>query len=166
MPSDEFDQMIKADLEAMQIFLQAKATRTAVSLEEFVKTAFLNGASREEIKSLLLTDLEEGGRLFGEFRNAIRATSNGVMNRVRDTAQFAEDYKVEKYRWIAVMVNTCPDCIDRHGEVGTMEEWEAQGLPRTGFTVCKENCKCVLLDADTTILEPVRRGQRSKVTMI
>lgn len=166
MPEDEFEQMMNTDIESMRIFLKAKASRTAVTLEEFVQTALLQGASREEIKKVLLTDLEEGGRLFGEFRNAVRATSNGVINRLRDTAQFAEDYKIEKYRWVAVLVNTCPDCIARHGEVGTMEEWESQGLPRAGFTVCKENCKCVLLDADTTILEPVRRGKRSKVVSV
>lgn len=163
MPEKELERMFNVDVESMRIFLAAKATRTAVTIEEFIQTALLQGASEKEIENFLITDLEEGGRIFGEFRASVRATSNGVINRLRDTAQFAEDYKVTKYRWVAVLVNTCPDCIDRHGEVGTMDEWEAQGLPRAGFTVCKENCKCVLLDADTAILEPVKRGERSKV---
>ena len=36
-------------------------------------------------------------------------------------------------------------------------EWEADGLPRTGVTVCKENCKCMLLPSGTAILDPIQR---------
>lgn len=160
MPEQDFDQMFNADIEAMTIFMSTKAQRTALTIEEFIQTALLNGASKEQIRSLLLEDLEEGGRLFGEFRSSIRATSNGVINRLRDTAQFSKDYQIEKYRWVAVLVNTCPDCIERHGRVNTFEAWEEEGLPRAGFTVCKENCKCVLIDADTAVLEPIRRSKR------
>lgn len=166
MPADEFDQMLQIDVDSMRIFLKAKAQRTAVSISEFIETARLQGATKDQIRKLLLKDLEEGGRYFGEFRRAVQATSNGVINRLRDSAQFAEDYQVEKYRWVAVLVNTCPDCIDRHGRVQTMDEWEEEGLPRTGFTVCKENCKCVLINADSAVLEPVRRGERSKLRAI
>lgn len=163
MPAEEFDAMFKIDVDSMRIFLHTKAVRTAASIEEFIETARLQGATKAQIKKLLLKDLEEGGRYFGEFRRAIQATSNGIINRLRDTAQFSEDYQVEKYRWVAVLVNTCPDCIERHGRVKTMEEWEEEGLPRTGFTVCKENCKCLLINADSAVLEPVKRGQRSKL---
>ncbi len=150
----------------MRIFLNSKAARAAITIEEFIDTALLQGASEKEVETVLLKDLEEGGRMFGEFRASIKATANGVINRLRDTAQFSEDFGVKKYRWVAVLVNTCPDCVERHGEVETMEGWEERGLPRAGFTVCKENCKCILLDADTAILEPVKRGQRSKVRIL
>lgn len=156
----KFESMTNFEVEAMNILLISKAQKTALSLSEFIQLARLQGATDDAIKAELLADLEEGGRLFGEFRNSIRATSNGVINRMRDSAQFAEDIAVETYRWVAVLVNTCPDCIERHGRVKNMDEWEADGLPRAGFTVCKENCKCVLINADSSILEPILRTKR------
>lgn len=157
----EFKSMMNSEVSSMNILLSTKAKKTALTLSEFIDFALLQGASKESIKQSLIQDLEEGGRIFGEFRNAIRATSNGIIHRMRDTAQFSEDEVGElKYRWVAVLVNTCPDCIDRHGQEKSMTEWEIEGLPRAGFTVCKENCRCLLLPANTTILEPVRRNIR------
>ena len=149
------------EVESMNLLLTSKATKTALTLSEFIEFARLQGVSDDAIKKELLEDLNEGGRLFGEFRNSIKATSNGVINRMRDSAQFAEDDEKELvYRWVAVLVNTCPDCVERHGQVETMEEWEARGLPRAGFTVCKENCRCILIPANLSIIEPIRRNIR------
>jgi len=132
-----------------------------LTLSEFIDMARSQGAGEDEIKEYLLNDLENGGRIFGEFRRAIGVTSNGVINRIRDTAQFSRDIDVMVYRWCAVFINTCPDCLERHGEEHSMEEWEKIGLPRAGFTVCRENCKCVLLPANTTFLTPIKRNIRT-----
>lgn len=141
------------------LFVSKIKTRSKpITLETYIQNRVSRGELKETIKVDLLKDLEEGGRLFGEFRNSIRATSNGVMNRLRDAAQWAEDLNVKRYRWIAVLVNTCSDCILRHGEVGTMKEWEERGLPRSGFSACKENCRCILVDADTTVLKSIKKG--------
>jgi hypothetical protein len=156
MPLD--DELINREINAMSIFLWGKTSRTAITLEEYIQTRLIEGVSRETIREELLQDLDEGGRIFGEFRNAIRATANGVSNRMRDASEFADLGVITTYRWSAVLIKTCPDCIDRHGQVKTWEEWEAEGLPRTGHTVCKEYCRCVLLPADMTALEPVMRG--------
>lgn len=161
MPNEkDLNGNINADVTTMQIVIKAKAARTAISIKEFIRLSVLNGGSRESIKAELLKDLNEGGRIFGEFRNSIRATSNGVVNRFRDSGSFAELGYDKNYRWVAVLVNTCPDCLSRHGQVKTMIEWEAFGLPRTGHTRCKENCKCVLLPEDSTVLEPIIRNRK------
>lgn len=144
----------------MDIFLQAKAKRTAISIEEYIQTRLAQGASKETLQADLLDDLENGGRIFSEFRNAIRATSNGVINRFRDNGIFSSIGVDTKYRWVAVLINTCPDCLERHNQVQTWSDWEAEGLPRTGQTVCKENCKCILLPADNTDTEPIMRGKK------
>ena len=156
----DLNQNINIDLSTMQIVLRSKAERTSITLKEFIKMSLLNGGSRESIEAELLKDLNEGGRIFGEFRNSVKATTNGVMNRFRDSGEFSELLNAPQWRWVAVLVNTCPDCIERHGKVMSMDEWEQEGLPRTGHTVCKENCKCVLLPADSTILEPIRRPKK------
>jgi hypothetical protein len=44
--------------------------------------------------------------------------------------------------WMCEGINTCPDCIVRHGWVASLDEIEAAGLPRSGFSVCDSNCKC------------------------
>ena len=160
MALDDFIDMSNIEVNLMNLVLFTKAEKTALSINEFINLARAQGSSDDSIKGYLLKDLEEGGRLFGDFRSSIRATSNGIINRMSDSAQWAEDIDVEKYRWVAVLVNTCPDCILRHGDVKTMEQWEEEGLPRAGMTVCKDNCKCKLINADVSILEPIRRSKR------
>lgn len=155
-----FGELIDREIAAMEIFLGSKATKTAITLEEYIQTRVLLGASEESIEAELLRDLEEGGRIFGEFRNAIKATSNGVINRTRDAAIFGQLGIEAPYRWVAVLINTCPDCLKRHNKVKSWLEWEKDGLPRTGQTVCKENCKCILIPAESTEVDPIMREKK------
>jgi hypothetical protein len=161
--NDILDEFLRRELTTMEIFLLAKASRASISIEEYIDTRILQGASPESIEAFLLDDLNNNGRIFGEFRNAIRATANGVISRSRDNAMFADPEKTiaeEEFRWVAVLINTCQDCLDRHGQSKTYGEWEMEGLPRTGATVCKENCKCMLLPAKTAVLDPIMRGRK------
>lgn len=155
-----FNELVSQELDTMEIFLIEKAARTSITLNSYIRARQRQGASLEAIRADLLTDLEEGGRIFGEFRNAVKATAHGAINRLRDDAEFSELGIITKYRWVAVLVNTCPDCLERHGRVQAWEEWEAEGMPRTGHTVCKENCKCMLIPAETTELEPIMRSKK------
>lgn len=157
---DLFREFVDREIAAMEIFLGSKAAKTAITLEEYIQTRILLGASEESIEAELLKDLEEGGRIFGEFRNSIKATSNGVINRTRDNAIFADQGVDAPYRWVAVLINTCPDCLERHNRVQSWIEWEKEGLPRTGQTRCRENCKCMLLPAESTEVEPIMREKK------
>lgn len=148
------------DIDTMRILMTAKASKTAITIEEFIRLSLANGASPESVQAELIRDLNEGGRIFGEFRSAIRATSNGVIHRMVDSAQYAEMINVPRWRWVAVLVNSCDDCIERHGRTMTWAEWEEQGLPKTGHTVCKELCKCKLMPADSTVLKPIVRKKK------
>lgn len=149
---------INRELATLDITLTGAVSRTAISLEEYVKMRTLQGVSLEVIRADLLKDLEEGGRIFGELRNALKPTFAGSVNRFRDIGILAEIGIDTKYRWVAVLVNTCPDCLERHNNIATWADWEEQGLPRTGATVCKEHCKCVLLPAEATELQPIMRA--------
>lgn len=151
---------IDKELETLNIILSSKIGRTTLTLEEYIQTRLAQGATLEIIKSDLLTDLEEGGRIFGEFKNALQPTFAGSVNRFRDVGVFGELGTKIKYRWVAVLVNTCPDCLDRHKESlkspKLWVEWEEEGLPRSGVTVCGQECKCILLPVKIT--EPIIRG--------
>ena len=153
-----FDELIDKESETLRILLETKVSRTAITIEGFLQTQLLQGASKKSIQETLLRDLETGGQIFGEFRNAIKATAKGNLTRLRTSAEVSELGDDIQYRWVAVLRKTCPDCMDRHGLVKIWDEWELFGLPQTGHTVCKEHCQCVLLPADVTELAPVRRG--------
>jgi hypothetical protein len=149
---------INKELDTLEILLAAKVGRTAITLKEYVDFRLAQGTDMGVIRADLMTDLAEGGRIFGEFRNALQPTFAGSLNRFRDVGSLIEIGIEKDYRWIAILVNTCPDCLDRHGRTHTWAEWEKEGLPRTGATVCKENCKCALIPAEATVLEPIYRG--------
>jgi hypothetical protein len=149
---------IDKEIATLDILLTAKVARSAITLEEYVRMRTLQGVSLETIRADLLADLEEGGRIFGEFKNALKPTFNGSVNRFRDVGALAEIGVDTKFRWVAVLINTCPDCLERHNNIATWQQWEAEGLPRTGATVCKDNCKCVLLPEAATELKPIMRG--------
>ena len=148
---------IEKELATLDILLVTKVSRSALTLQEYIEMRFVQGASLEVIRADLLKDLEEGGRIFGEFKNALRPTFAGSTSRFSDVGALAEMGESGKYRWVAVLINTCPDCLERHGRVQTWAEWEAEGLPKAGATVCREYCKCVLLPAEIAELQPVYR---------
>ena len=39
----------------------------------------------------------------------------------------------------------CTDCERRSGEVETMDFWKTVGLPQSGFSICRYNCRCQLI---------------------
>jgi hypothetical protein len=149
---------ISKELTTLEIVLAGKVMRSAITLEEYVKLRLSQGATLGAIRADLLADLEEGGRIFGEFKNSLRPTFAGSTNRFRDIGMLAETGISATFRWVAVLVNTCPDCIERHNQVKPWAEWEEEGLPRSGATVCGQNCKCILVSAEAVALEPIQRG--------
>ena len=161
MPDERlFNEALEREAEILEIHLEGKAMRTSVTLEEYIQSRLASGTAKDIIKKELLQDLNSNGRIFGEFLSGMKATAKGNITRMRDMAEVAElGIENIKYRWVAVLVNTCPDCLTRHNKTATWEEWEAQGLPRTGATVCREHCKCMLLPAKTTEIEPIKRGK-------
>lgn len=161
MPADkkEITQAgIDKEMSTLEISLIAKVSRTAITLDEYIEIRLSQGTTIEVIRADLLKDLNEGGRIFGEFLNAVKPTFAGSVGRFRDVGAIAEIGIEKKWRWVAVLVNTCPDCLKRHNQAKIWEDWEAEGLPRTGATVCKEWCKCVLVPDVVAILEPIYRG--------
>lgn len=159
MDDSLFDELIDKELEVLEIHLTAKAERTAISIEEYYKSRIAQGVTPGNIEAELIDDLENGGKMFNEFRNSVKATAHGNMMRISDAAITAENGVDVQYRWVAVFVNTCPDCIDLHGTVMSWDDWEAEGMPRSGNTVCGDNCQCMLLPEDTTELAPINRGE-------
>lgn len=146
---------------SLEILLASRASKASLNLNEFIEFSLAQGVSRDQIRDLLVTDLNTGGAIFGDFRRSLRTTANGTINRLRDGGQFSESGVETTYKWAAVFVNTCPDCESRHGVEHTWEEWERLGLPRTGQTICRENCRCMLIPSEHSVLKPIKIDARN-----
>ena len=113
------------------------------------------GMSDAGIIRTLTADFESRGRIFGEYSRSIkRGLVLGIMQgfRVGQDAIYGDSVK---FRWVSVgSPKICPDCESRIDQVLTWEEWESEGLPASGFSVCKENCYCQLVPEDVEIENP------------
>tara|TARA_Y100000401_G_scaffold98144_1_gene85808 strand:+ start:4074 stop:5270 length:1197 start_codon:yes stop_codon:yes gene_type:complete len=112
-----------------------------------VQTQTAAGISREAIKAGLLTDMNTGGAVFGEIRNSIKGSLVEGINQSGRAGQFqALDPDASTlFTWVTVAGHKiCQDCAPRGGLRKTLKEWESEGLPGTGWSVCKGHCHCIL----------------------
>lgn len=162
---DTINEFEDRENEVLEIHLVSAAQRTAVTIEEYIETRLLQGASRDLVMQELLADLNAGGRIFGEFRNTIKATAHGNMRRVADIGNYTENGLEVDYTWVTVEdQRVCPDCRPRHGKEKTMGVWEAIGTPRSGWSICRQHCRCFLVTSDGPAMpaEPVKRKRKRK----
>ena len=100
-----------------------------------------SGVDEQSIIRILSQDFSTNGRIFGELRNSIKRGIVGGINRVfRREGEMGQNLK-----WVAISKNICDDCRSRAGEIDTWENWEARGLPSSGWSISKEYCYCQLL---------------------
>ena len=115
-----------------------------------------SGIGDREIIRILDSDLRTGGRSFGVLRGLIkRGIVGGIMQgfRVGQDNIYGDNLMM---RWVSVgSPRICDDCQERVGQVDTWANWEAEGLPASGFSVCKENCYCQLIPEDIPIDDKV-----------
>lgn len=157
------------ELDALEITigvsLSVATGKTLLDLEGIVAEMRLSGISDDAIRNLLLADLAEGGIIFGQYKNAVK-------NMAKNSAEWAgsiasrtifEEKGIKEFQWVTAGGNVCPDCEDRHLETRSMEEWRLVGLPKSGFSVCRQHCNCVLVPGTYTgenLNEPLRRAER------
>lgn len=115
-----------------------------------------SGISNREISRVLETDLRNRGRIFGRFANSVkRGIVSGIMfgNRRGQDSVYGDSLSM---KWVSVgSPRICPDCKERIGKIKTWNQWEAIGLPSSGFSVCKEYCYCQLVPSDINIDDKV-----------
>jgi hypothetical protein len=132
----------------MSSLLSNSVAKSTITLEESISQMKLSGMDVNEIKSVLMNDLNNGGRIFGSYRNAIKnTTKNGVgYNSNIASQKVYQDSSVKEFQWVGISdKRVCEDCEDRHGQTGTMEYFRTVGLPRSGFSICQTNCRCQLV---------------------
>ena len=116
------------------------------NIEKAVSTMVTNGMTDDNIRTVMRKDMLEGGRIFGQLRNDIKASVVVGINQSAKLGQY-RNYDMDKmlFTWVTVGGHkVCPDCDARSGETKTWTEWEAEGIPGSGWSVCKGYCYCVL----------------------
>ena len=115
------------------------------------------GVSEAAILYILGNDLATGGRIFGEFRNTIK---RGIVSATMHASRVGQDRIYGdslNMQWISVgSPRICVDCEPRIGEIRTWDEWEAIGLPASGFSVCKEFCYCQIIPSEIEMPSSLR----------
>ena len=128
-----------------------ESEKAGLTLRQHVKRQLRAGVSPYAVKNFLLTDLREGGQIFGSFRKSFRQTVTNTVERTGSTAKnfIQEQRKVQLYDWvIEASPNNCDDCLSRSGmSAKTMENWQAVGVPQAGMTLCGQYCNCELVES-------------------
>ena len=131
--------------------LSKNAAETVLTLEQLITQMQENDMTKDQIRQALMADLNEGGRLFGAFRNQVKNTvKNGSGMAANESSKAAfEKAGVKEYKWVAVGdKSVCKSCERRHGEIGSMDHFKTIGVPRSGFSICQSACRCQLVPLD------------------
>tara|TARA_R100000734_G_C3307372_1_gene97954 strand:+ start:76 stop:1179 length:1104 start_codon:yes stop_codon:yes gene_type:complete len=145
--------------------IASAAEQATITIEDLVSRMSQSGMSQKAIFDQLISDLDNNGPLFGAFKNKVKSTvRDGIeINFNQSANQIFENAGVQEYRWVAGSNSKpCPDCALRHGEVGTMQYFEAIGKPCSGFSVCGSACKCKLIPVNYTkedVTKPITRDK-------
>ena len=144
MPQTYADESIIIEAE-----LGAMAEKIAIDIESLILRMSLSGAEESVITATLFTDLQEGGVLFGAFKNGIKNITRDAIHNVANISAEKELTMagIDTLMWVTVSGNPCPDCDGRAGEVGTKDYFDAIGNPKSGFSVCGRHCQCRLVPA-------------------
>ena len=104
-----------------------------------VATSITNGG--------LAADMVTAGAVFGELRNSIKESlAEGINQSGRAGSFQAYDPDEETlFTWVCVAGHKiCQDCAPRAGLQAKLSDWESQGAPGTGWSVCGGHCYCIL----------------------
>ena len=104
-----------------------------------------NGMSQAQISSVLNNQLTNKTGPFGQLERNTKSKVTETVNQSSRKGQESQYSGKDKFAWVSVAGHkVCGDCDGRAGQVMTYEQWEGEGLPGTGWSVCKGYCYCVL----------------------
>ena len=119
----------------------------AQRVNKTIQTQGARGIAFSNTAGMLATDMAERGRVFGELRNGIKESLVEGINQSGQAGSFQAYDPEEKtiFTWVTVAGHKiCHDCSPRGGQRATLKEWEEQGMPATGWSVCGGYCYCIL----------------------
>jgi hypothetical protein len=133
------------EMDQVAIFLNADADLLSDQLDLKIKQMMAAGMGQSDIIGVLRKDLYGGGPLFSGFTSTFKRHVFPVIDNAGQRAVIRSNQTAPRWEWVTTSADPCDDCRPRHGKVMTYAEWQSAGLPRSGFSVCGEHCKCTLL---------------------
>ena len=159
-PKDEVEERLVLNLDSLtEVYV--------LELKSVARNLLLGGLSETEVTRQLEENIRATGRETGAYFNAISSDVKSAIFQIADQAAqdaFAFENLQDRQRWITFFGKSCPDCRARHNLVKSYDEWLSEGLPRSGATVCRQHCHCVLLPDKypVKIAQPLPR-ERAKI---
>lgn len=124
---------IEPDLKAIDL----RAQRAFVSLQEMIA----DGKMPDEASLAKLGEQYER-----EMAQSLRTMTKSAIRLYRDKQ--LDESGHELFMWVtSADDDVCPSCEDRHGDIATMDEWDARGKPGSSVLICKRECRCELVPA-------------------
>ena len=111
------------------------------------RTQAASGIATSITRGQLAADMATTGAVFGELRNSIKESLAEGINQTSRAGSFqAYDPDADTmFTWVCVAGHRiCKDCAPRAGLRAELKDWEAQGMPGTGWSVCGGHCYCIL----------------------
>ena len=136
-----------AEMEQVALFLRADSDLLADKLNLKIRQMMAAGMGEAQVVAALRRDLSAGGPIFSGFKSTFKSTVMPQVDNIAQGAVVAKNPKARDWEWVTTSADPCDDCKARHGQVKPYEEWRRLGLPRSGFSVCGDYCKCTLVPA-------------------
>jgi hypothetical protein len=118
-------------------------------IEIFLKNGKIAGYTEKELLAQLTKAAESKVGIAEAMAKRTERIIVEATRREMLDAKFDEYLKVagpeDEWQWITISVNPCPDCEPRAGVILTLSQWQEQGLPREGRTICGQSCRCELM---------------------
>ncbi len=164
---------VARELTIFQKNMVASADIFKIKVKGLISNLKARNVSDEDVIATLLDDFDNNGAIFGGLKRGLERSSEEMLQNIQNetkTQAWQEEGFDESETWIAVLVNTCEDCLPRHGVTLPHSVWEARGLPGTGWSVCKEHCQCQTIPTSVAqnkkeLQEPIKRV-RGKIRQI
>lgn len=129
--------------------MASEANKTQVDVDAYVDAALASGMTEEAVRDLVFGGGSVTTRTFTDaFKRRIVSIIDGAINKGWGDGMVARQVESgpldQLYTWRAESAKPCPDCSARNGDKRSMAEWAIAGLPRSGWSLCGSNCKCIL----------------------
>ena len=139
-----FAEAIVAEATRVQIGLDVTVTREEIRIAGSIDAAIDRITSGQTVAFANNVDA---------FRNRLIKLIDDMMNAGAGTGieqYIDENYTADdEFRWVVSSGgNVCPDCKGRSGQVHTWEYWQYAGTPKSGWSICGNNCRCQLVPID------------------
>ena len=142
---EQFPDEIDTIIDEIVMLMLFDSEQFALNIDKYVTQLRANGIEDATIEERLTKDTEEGGKIFGFLRNSIKAA---VVLGIAQSARFGqyEEFDMnQEFTWVTVSGHRiCSDCEERAGTVLPFSDWEAIGLPGSGWSLCGSYCYCIL----------------------